>query len=163
MIDEFWNIIDMAKKNSDSVQHRPKELKRVLLQLPPKKIIDFNETYCLKLAESYRWDLWGAAYTISGGCSDDGFDYWCDFLISEGKEIYENALKNPDFLCKIDNIENTGLEEYRYAIADAYEELTGLTLPVSTINFPSEPLGKAWNEEDLPKLFPKLAKKYNNL
>ncbi len=112
------------------------------------------------MIDSYKWDLWGAAYLINGGCSDDGFDYFCDFLISEGKEAYEEALANPDSLSELNDIEDADLEEYRYSIDEAYEELTDEEMPNETIEFPKEPKGQQWVEDDLLKMFPQLAAKY---
>ena len=37
--------------------------------------------------DSYRWDLWGAAYLANGGCSDDGFDYFRGWLIGQGRKV----------------------------------------------------------------------------
>jgi hypothetical protein len=50
------------------------------------------------MAESYRWDLWGAAYLINGGCSDDGFDYFRGWLLSQGRAIWQATLADPDSL-----------------------------------------------------------------
>jgi len=36
------------------------------------------------LNKAYTWDLWGAAYLINGGCSDDGFEYFRRWLVSRG-------------------------------------------------------------------------------
>ena len=36
------------------------------------KIVEFQQVYEQLDRESYRWDLWAAAYVINGGCSDDG-------------------------------------------------------------------------------------------
>lgn len=158
----FWEIIEQAKeKSGDNWESRPESLKEILLQYSADDIRQFDKDYRTRLNEAYRWDLWGAAYLINGGCSDDGFDYWRDFLISEGKSVYEAALKNPDSLADLDNIEDAELEEFRYAIDEAYEELTGKEIPISDdIEYPDEPTGEEWNEEDLSSMFPGLAAKY---
>ena len=48
--------------------------------------------------ESYRWDLWSAAYLANGGCSGDGFDYFRGWLIGQGRTAYETVLADPDAL-----------------------------------------------------------------
>ncbi len=157
----FWEIVEMAKmKSGDDCGSRPESLKEVLLTFSPDDIRQFNKDYKQKLIDSYKWDLWGAAYLINGGCSDDGFDYFCDFLISEGKEAYEAALHNPDSLSELNDMEDADLEEYRYSIDEAYEELTDEEMPNETIEFPKEPKGQQWVEDDLIKIFPQLAAKY---
>ena len=163
MENEFWDIIGKAKDLSDDYDGRPENLKSILTKLSPEKIIQFKDHYYTKLANSYRWDLWGAAYTINGGCSDDGFDYWCDFLISEGKSVYENALENPESLAELEDIEDAELEDFRYAIEDAYTELTGNEFPSFTVNRSPEPIGDQWDEDNLSELYPKLNAKYGNV
>jgi hypothetical protein len=48
--------------------------------------------------ESYRWDLWGAAYQINRGCSDDSFDYFRGWLMAQGQTVWESAVADPDTL-----------------------------------------------------------------
>ena len=136
----FWEIVGMAKeKAGDDWESRPDALKNLLLKLPPEEICRFDVDYHKKLIEAYRWDLWGAAYLINGGCSDDGFDYFRDFLISEGREVYEAALKNPDSLAELGDMEDAELESYRYVIYEAYEELTGKGDAVRGYRLPGRP------------------------
>ncbi len=161
MIYSFWEVIEQAKEISgDDWESRPENLKAILLKCSTEDIVQFNKDYRKKLIEAYRWDLWGAAYLINGGCSDDGFDYWRDFLISEGKSTYEAALNDPDSLAELDDIEDAELEEYRYAIDEAYEELTDNEMPEDNIRYPTDPEGEEWDENNLDSMFPKLAAKY---
>ena len=89
---QFWKIIESGKKSASSAEDRPDLLATELKSLSAGEIKDFDEIYFDQIIRSYRWDLWGAAYVINGGCSDDGFKYFCDFLISEGKEVFEAAM-----------------------------------------------------------------------
>jgi ABC-type oligopeptide transport system substrate-binding subunit len=158
---DFWKIVEAAKDSAGSyMDARPDALKEILLTISADEIVEFDLEYRRKLIESYRWDLWGAAYLINGGCSDDSFDYFRDFLISEGKEIYEAAIENPESLASLDHAEDADLEQYRYSIGDAYEEMTGKKLPINSLKYPSEPVGDEWEEEELEQMFPTLAKKY---
>ena len=161
MSSSFWEIVGRAKEEAgDDWESRPDTLKSLLLKLTPEEICQFDLDYHKKLIEAYRWDLWGAAYLINGGCSDDGFDYFRDFLISEGRQVYEAALKNPDSLAELGDLEDAELESYRYVIYEAYEELTGKEMPFADIDYPDDPAGHSWEEDDLEKMFPKLAAKY---
>jgi hypothetical protein len=47
------------------------------------------------LDQSYRWDLWAVAYTARGGCGDDEFDYFRQWVILQGKDVYEAAMADP--------------------------------------------------------------------
>ncbi len=158
---QFWEIISKAKSLSNNdIYLRPESLKQVLNTLSPVDIESFNVEYRQKLVETYRWDLWGAAYLINGGCSDDGFDYFRDFLISEGEQVYKQALENPDSLAELEYEDEIELEEFRYAIDDAYTEKTGASLPQPNLQQPDNPTGESWDEDELPQLFPKLAGKF---
>jgi len=51
------------------------------------------------LAESYRWDLWGAAHLLGGGgCSDNGFDDSRGWLLTQGRATWQGAFRDPDSL-----------------------------------------------------------------
>ena len=50
------------------------------------------------------------AYTVLGGCSDDGFDYFRFWLLTRGKTVYYNAIENADSLC--DEFDNLADDEY---------------------------------------------------
>ncbi len=50
------------------------------------------------LHEAYREELWGAAYLINWGCSDDGFHDFCLGLIERGRRVFEGAVADPDSL-----------------------------------------------------------------
>ncbi|WP_257233953.1 DUF4240 domain-containing protein [Streptomyces sp. JV178] len=52
------------------------------------------------LGTSYRAPLWAAAFTINGGCSDDGFDYVRGWLVLQGHEVFERAVADPDSLAR---------------------------------------------------------------
>lgn len=50
---------------------------------------------------SYRQDLWAAIYIYRGGCGDDSFDYFRFWLITQGRDVFYNALNNADSLCDV--------------------------------------------------------------
>lgn len=35
---------------------------------------------------------------MNGGCADDGFEYFRNWIISRGKDVYDQAKANPDTL-----------------------------------------------------------------
>jgi hypothetical protein len=99
---EFWSLIDEARQQAgDDLDQMEAELMDVLSTLPPGKIEDFSEILCSKVDAAYNWNLWGAAYVINGGCSDDGFEYFRAWLVSRGQRAYENALAKPDSLADV--------------------------------------------------------------
>ena len=157
---QFWEVIELVKSSASSAEERPDFLTLELKSLSADEIKEFDEVYFDQIIRSYKWDLWGAAYVINGGCSDDGFKYFCDFLISEGKDVFESALSDPESLALLDELEEPELEGFSYVAAELYEEKAGKELPEYSKSYPEEPIGEPWDEETVDKLYPKLAAKY---
>jgi hypothetical protein len=101
------------------------QLHAELAKIPADEVLGFGELLYRLHSESYRADLWGAAFLINGGCSDDGFDYFRAWLIAQGRSTYEAALDNPDSLASVALPDQMELEELLGLPADVYEELTG--------------------------------------
>ncbi len=117
------------------------------------------------MAEAYTWDLWGAAYLINGGCSDDGFAYFRAWLISCGQSVYSSALRKPDSLSSIVDPDRDDYEfEDLWGIAQViYEETTGSEMPTVDFAWPAEPKGDRWDfddDEQVTRKLPKLAELY---
>jgi hypothetical protein len=157
---QFWEFIETAKNKSNDFEERAENLKKELSNLSNNDIKIFDDIYFDQIIRAYCWELWGAAYVINGGCPDDGFRCFCDFLISEGKEIFESALNHPDSLAELHDIEDAELEEFGYIAMELYEEKTGSELPIRSKGYPKEQIGDEWNEDGVEKLYPKLAEKY---
>lgn len=129
-------------------------------QLSTDELQSFQRHYDDAVKAAYRWDLWGAAYVINGGCSDDGFRYFLDWLISEGSHTYSQALKSPDNLALLPRVDYADNESFAYVASEIFEEEEGGELDRDFTVDISMPAGKEWSEADLPQLFPKLVQLY---
>jgi len=157
----FWAFIGAARDAAgDDVEDRVAGLEQVLLNHHPDEVMAFQHKYDELLARACRWDLWGAAFLMNGGCSDDGFRYFRDWLISEGEAVFEAALADPQSLADVQQDEEFELEAFGYVAAEVYEQMTDAPLPKGRSVEPAAPAGKEWAEDDLPALFPRLAKKF---
>jgi len=158
-IENFWVIIEKGKKSDTPEEIVARELGR----LSPEELISYQEHFDKLHEQAYRWGLWGAAYMIGGGCSDDAFIDFRYGLISRGKEIYEKAIENPDSLAALGAdafIEN---EDFGYVALEVYEKLTGKEMPRKEYTGPSDPLGEDWDfddEDENKKHIPELTKIY---
>jgi len=119
---DFWKHIELSKR-SDPEEHEERLVKR-LSKLSPTDILRFGKWWNSVRDSAYTWKLWGAAYLINGGCSDDGFVYFRDWLILKGEAVYTAALKDPDTLSKV-RVEPDDAEWECYPAIDAYCEATG--------------------------------------
>jgi len=159
----FWMLVDAARAHAGAnEQARPPALRAALADLDAAEIQGFQRVYDRMIARANHWDLWGAAYLMNGGCSDDGFRYFRDWLISEGKAIYEQALLEPDSLADLPAQDGFELESFGYAALDAYAEHTDKELERDLSDERAMPEGREWDEDELPGMFPRLAAKYAN-
>jgi len=159
-VDDFWNFVEQAKQAAGSdTEARPEALHKVLSSLTAEGLQSFQNHYDQLIAIAYRWDLWAAAYIINGGCSDDGFRYFRDWLISEGRATFESALKDPDSLADLPHVDPADLELFGYVALDLHKQ-KGAGEIKRTSPFEGEPAGTPWDEEEVGNLLPRLDEKY---
>jgi hypothetical protein len=159
--DDFWKLIDKSRAASNNnYQIQISSLKTILLTLEPADIEKFDNTFTALLAASYDYKLWGASYVINGGCSDDCFDYFRQYLIGHGKEKFYQTIKDPESCASwIKSEEEENWEGLQYPAMEAYKQKTGKEIP-KTYQPEFELKGKPFDEETVMKQYPKLAKKF---
>ena len=165
--DQFWEIIARSLKGlpkNDSyerLEKQSRQLQSLIMDLPVDEIYSFEENLRQLFWKAYRWDLWGAAVCVLEGASDDGFAYFRYWLIAQGKNVYNETLKDPEYLVKLSNPVGE-YEDIGTMAGTCYEEKSGAEMPEVIVKQPDEPLGKRWERKDFPKLYPKLIKKFGN-
>lgn len=163
--EEFWQIIDTVHSGSGGDMDRKCELLRERLStLEPQDLREFIDHFDSVDAAAYSWPLWGAAYVMHGGCSDDSFSDFRATLISHGRDIYERALADPESLASLDfdDEEDVCYEGFQYVKNDVAEEKLG-ELPNRTVIFPEHPSGEEWDEETVDQRYPILSAKYSRI
>jgi hypothetical protein len=98
---------------------------------------------------------------MNGGCSDDGFRYFRDWLISEGRTVFEAAVASADSLAQLPRVELAELESFGYVALELYEHKDGGELDRDFSTELAMPAGQEWTEDQLPGLLPAIAAKYN--
>ncbi|MFC9330807.1 DUF4240 domain-containing protein [Kitasatospora sp. NPDC057015] len=173
-VQRFWKLIEDARcqvadpADGDAVAA---EAMALLSARPGDEIIAADQVLRDLLARSYRDSLWAAAYTINGGCSDDGFDYFRGWLITQGQGVFEQVLADPDSLADLPMVRAAaphGVIDCEAALViawDAHLEATGDQLPdyVSTTQYPDPDPEWAFDFDDRAELrrrLPELAALY---
>ena len=146
-LDEFWKLHEALPVNdaADVLTQRLKQLDAASVQA-------FNQHQVQCAIQAYSWDLWGAAYLIDGGCSDDGFMDFRYGLMARGRQVFEAALLDPDTLAQVtDDESDEGYipnEDMAYVADRAYLALTGEALPQIETTYPEDPTGDEWDFDD---------------
>jgi Protein of unknown function (DUF4240) len=161
----FWGLIEDTRAAASNDTGRQSELlEERLSQLPPQQIVDFARLRHRLDERAYTWDLWGAAYVIEDGCSDDCFRDFRAYLISLGRGTYERALRDPDSLASVvEDAEEGDWENADNVAPDAYESATGEDIPVDDSDLSGDPRGEPWDDEDQDALvarYPALAERF---
>lgn len=151
---EFWKIIQSTQADSHDAQLQ--NLRTALSKLSEEELIAFDAAYRAQIRRAYSWDLWAGAFILLGGCSDDGFDYFRDWLIAQGEAAFEASLDDPEALIDIPIQEDAEFEAFRYVMGAVFEERFGRALPIGSDPEPLEPEGDPWDEDELPQKLPKL-------
>ena len=162
--EEFWATIARVRGGASATPDGLLESLEVeLSKLTVADLQAFEHHWSACLARAYTRKVWAAAYIIGGGCSDDAFWDFRSTLIMQGRAFFEAALADPDSLADADYSEDDEnnypfFEGYQY-VAPIIEAKGGEELPGPTPH-PKTALGDRWKDEDLPRLFPKLAAKF---
>ena len=159
--DRFWQIIDATVGPDMDAQLQ--KLGDTLVTLTREELLAFDADFWRASLAAYRWDLWGAAYVINGGCSDDGFIDFRSWLIAQGKAVYDAALAEPESLAGHIVEDFAAFEEFAYVVIDVFEAKFDEDWPNHGQGFPPEPEGTRWEEVALDDLFPKITAKVAEL
>jgi len=157
--DQFWEMIDASRIQSKDCEGQARKLQHLLFESSAQDILAFDQRFRQKLIDAYRWDLWGIAYLINGSCSAKGMRGFCCWLIGQGRQTYEQILREPESILRWveEDEEELGCEALMHVSAYAYDDVVGDDMPSSDLSLPEEPAGTPWKAQDLEKQFPKVA------
>ena len=174
--DQFWAIVQKAVDEAgDDEDEYLEVVMHELSKLSLKEMVGFRLRTDKLLYDSYTSEMWCAGYLMTGGCSDDGFEYFRLWVISRGRKVYEAALANPDnlidYIAEDAEVDFFEFELFWYAAIDAFEEATEADLydyidddnfTTREGNYPNFEFN--WDEEDpesMKKLCPRLFERFD--
>lgn len=175
--DQFWQTIDQVNQGApypDQEAHM-EAMCEVLLTHSKEDIIDWHQILLRYSGAAYRDDLWAASAALGAHYTDDGFIDFRSWLISQGKEVYMNAMRDPDSLADVPREgEKLNFESFGYAGSYAYDrklhqegirrgvdiykaKLSAETVRDIQAELPQRPdIGPDWSVRQLPDLFPRI-------
>jgi hypothetical protein len=121
--ERFWELLERLRRSSERPAARRKELAR----LTPDELLALAVHFDRLTDAAHTVDLWGAAYLINGGASDDGFYYFCVWLVWQGRKVYEAALADPDSLADVVDPEEEYESDDSLRVAEVWQAKTGRT------------------------------------
>jgi hypothetical protein len=164
--DDFWEFIDAVRSVAMFDRRRlPGALHDELAELDEDELREFIRHFDDVRTEANRRELWAAAWVAGGGADEQDFSHFRDWLITLGREAFEDALHHPE--CILNHADASELRDpfdphIEETIREVYEQATGETELSSDRSPPREPTGREWQPADLPRRFPKLWQFYNS-
>ncbi|WP_341717191.1 DUF4240 domain-containing protein [Micromonospora sp. FIMYZ51] len=153
--DDFWQLIEQARVGGGEPGAIAARAVALLADRDPEEIVGYARHQQRVLAASYRVDLWGAAYLINGGASDDGFEYFRGWLMTQGREVFARAVAEPDSLAELPQVRAASLSGEEFECEDmlavpwdAYRKATATDLPADREPPPVPDLNDFWDFDD---------------
>lgn len=163
----FWSLIDRARgARAGQVSPRkasadPERLQAILSRLPDDEVAAFGQAFARQMDRLNRWTVWGAAYVINGGASEDGFLYFCEWLVGKGSAAVAQAVDDPDGLVRFVGEDDEGDAENEGLGSAASEVLEARGIEADTLIYPDgPPLGEPFDEATVYGDYPKLARRF---
>ena len=124
--DEFWNLIAESKVQAgQNVDAQYDYLEEKLTAMGSEEALRFHGICYAYTDAAVKYGLWDAASCMLGGCSDDMFMDFRGWLVAQGKEVYMQALANPDSMASVELYNHGSFEHLAYLGSTVYEKLTG--------------------------------------
>lgn len=176
----FWRLIDRSRAAVDAGKVKDgdefhecqcDELANLLRPLSNRDIIFFDKRRSGLFWSAYRWDLWGAAFWLGGGCDDEDFDDVTGVLISLGRETFEKVLADPEELANLvgrKDVPDLQSRRFNSIPNHVYAEKTGddIDYDIEYPQGPDDPVGEKFDmmdPEEIRKRHPHLFAKFPKL
>lgn len=166
---EFWSLIDDTRPAYPDPSAHAAAITAALTEFGLDRTLEHAASFDRAMDALYTWPLWGTAYLAFGGCSDDAFEYLRAWIVAAGEAAWRKAAEEPEGLfvellggspdpdARWQEIGLNEGEPLLYAAGDAHHQLTGEWLSGRSHQYPDEPSGEEWDEDELPDIFPDLA------
>ncbi|WP_313376893.1 DUF4240 domain-containing protein [Chishuiella sp.] len=96
--DFFWQIIEDSLDESNNLQEQKYSVAKQLNNLVAEDIIGFQLRLENYLCSLHTPEIWCAACIMNDDTDPKHFYYFKNWIVSQGRELYEKAVNNPDDL-----------------------------------------------------------------
>lgn len=162
--DEFWQLVELSRTQNDQYTWLEEQLRTA----GKDAVISFEDNLRRAMLDACNFPILAANFVIQSYVSDDVFEDFRAWLVSQGRERFEAALQNPDSIADwleraaVDDIDGEPLHMLAYSILDGSGDVDELFDRVDVprdVDFEMPwPEGKA----DYRKLYPHLVDKFWN-
>jgi len=139
--DKFWAIIEKSRAEARKVWSRKfkihiwfiddgsqlRALEKELEQLSEIELISFGQIYYGLRSETAEEYVNSALRLINFADSDDGLSYLRDWLIAQGRGVFESVMNNPDNLAPFVKCSDY-FESFGYVMHDVFKRKFGREL-----------------------------------
>jgi hypothetical protein len=170
---EFWQLMDASKSAAAGKQTAQADfLSEQLATWEPEQIIEFELRLRENLRQADDYQVMGALKILDGYVTDDSYLYFRCWLVGQGEAVFRQALLNADSLAQVAQEPYQEFENLLYVATEAFGRRTGQAKEDDTFpravavsrgldyDLGSETTGEDWREEQLPKMLPRLWKKF---
>ncbi len=165
----FWELIETTKTQAGGDEQLQEQLLiATLMEHDTEQIVGFECLLCQYLIEADDFGILAAEKIVDGYVTDDSYLYFRCWLVSQGEEVFHNALRNPDTLADVIEARFPEFEMLLYVATEAFEQRTGQSdedeaSPRSIaasrgLSYDSDSVTKGtdWTADQLPARYPKL-------
>jgi hypothetical protein len=129
-MNDFWNFVETRREATKDNPDRFAEcLINDLVALGLPQVLDFFQWFRILMDHANTYELWDAVDIMECGCSESTFLEFREWLILQGREVYEKALADPEWLADYVQLDTAfaanGLGGVAYY---AHERITGRNL-----------------------------------
>ncbi len=162
--DFFWQIIENSLQNSYSLQEQKIYLSIELEELVAEDVIGFQLRLEQFLSLLHTAEMWCAACIMNDETDPKHFLYFKNWLISQGKELFDHAIANPDDLAEFFDEGFNGNDLYEFegfhlianeVFENRFEHQLAEFIDENTLQLNPQNLPKPsfdWDEENLTNL-----------
>lgn len=142
-----WTLIESTCQRPLSVSSASSALEAALHARSADEVARFCRFFDRRMDDAYHWDLWGVAYLVNGGCSDDAFMDFRASLIALGESTWRAVVDDAEALMDLPRSEREALfeEGFLYCGPRVHEALVG-TEPARRGSGAGDPAGEEWEE-----------------